>query len=132
MPKHVTLSLINRFGHCVNYSFSVELETALANSTNEASSLLTSKIVLNPPPSSVFHSDFDNFDKNTANGSIHKSHGIMLQELGDVTGSTDCDNAVDMPQEDMRYPDAPRIPRTKNRYEVKMRTTNALTKNMTY
>ena len=37
----------------------------------------------------------------------------MLQELGDVTGAADCDNDVNMPQDDMRYPDAPRAPKTK-------------------
>ena len=35
-------------------------------------------------------------------------------ELGDQTASTDCDNVVDMPQEDVRYPDAPRVPKTKD------------------
>ena len=38
----------------------------------------------------------------------------MLQELSDVTGSADCDNAVDMPQDDMRCADAPRVPKTKD------------------
>ena len=38
----------------------------------------------------------------------------MLQELSDVTGSADCDNAVDMPQNDMRYPDVTRVPKTKD------------------
>ena len=38
----------------------------------------------------------------------------MLQELSDVTGSAECDNAVDMPQNDMRYPDVTRVPKTKD------------------
>lgn len=95
MPKHILLSmalrhlfrskelttLINRFGHCENYLFSLELETALADAVDQSSALLTNQIVLNPQGRTVFHSEFDNFDKNTASGSVHTAHGIMLQEV---------------------------------------------------
>ena len=43
--------------------------------------MLTSQIVRNPRGESLFHSDFDNFDQNTAFSSIHTAHGIMLQEV---------------------------------------------------
>ena len=126
LPKHVILSMalrhmyrsselttiFNRLGHCDNYSFSVELETALANSTNKASTLLTSRVALNPPPSSVFHSDFDNFDKNTAGASIHTSHGIMLQEIGSLVAA---EETADVLHEDIRYHSPSRITRTKCR-----------------
>ena len=97
MPKHILLcmtlrhlfrsaeliTLINRFGHCDNYSFSLELETALAEAADRSSTLLTNQIVRNPQGRTVFHSEFDNFDQNTASGSIHTAHGIMLQEVDD-------------------------------------------------
>ena len=74
MPKHILLSmtlrhlfrsdeltnLVNRFGHCENYSFSLELETAQAHALKEASDVLSSQIIRNPILPSVFHSDFDN------------------------------------------------------------------------
>ena len=99
LPKHILLcmtlrhlfrsaeltNLFNRFGHCENYSFSLELETALANALQGPSNILSPQIIRNPPSPSVFHSDFDNFDENTASGSIHTSHGIMLQEVGPLT-----------------------------------------------
>ena len=52
-------------------------------------------IIRNPSGQSLFHSDFDNFDKFvnelTGSGSVHTAHGIMLQELlplpGENTGS---------------------------------------------
>ncbi len=101
MPKHILLcmtlrhlfrsaeltTILNRFGHCENYSFSLELETALASALQETSNILSVQIVRNPPLPSVFHSDFDNFDQNTESGSIHTSHGIMLQEVGPLTNS---------------------------------------------
>lgn len=95
LPKHILLCmtlrhlyrsaelthLLNRFGHCENYSFSLELETALANVLHDESQIL-SKQIISPMVGGVFHSDFDNFDQNTSSGSIHTSHGIMLQEVG--------------------------------------------------
>ena len=72
------LTLINSFGHCENYSFSPELETALATVIKESSNLLTPQIVQNPEGESTFHSDFDNIYQLTATGSVMTAHGIML------------------------------------------------------
>ena len=105
LPKHVSLSmtlchmfrskelitLINRFGHSESHSFSLELETAIATSLQESSSILTNNIIRNPSSISVFHSEFDNFDQYVnelhGSGSIHTAHGIMLQEISDDTPS---------------------------------------------
>ena len=77
-----TVTLLNRLGHCESYSFSLELETAIASALLESSSHLTKKII---PFPSVFHSEFDNFhcliNDLTGKGSVHTAHGIMLQEL---------------------------------------------------
>ena len=96
LPKHILLcmtlrhmfrsaeliTLISRLGHSENYSYSLELETALATMVQQSSNMLTSQIIRNPAGNSLFHSDFDNFDKFTATGSVHTAHGIMLQEVG--------------------------------------------------
>ncbi|KAG1662667.1 Multidrug resistance-associated protein 4 [Nymphon striatum] len=72
-------------GHAESYSFSLELETALGVALEEASSLFTPQIVRNPTVPAVFHSDFDNLDQLindlSGSGSIHASHGIMLQNI---------------------------------------------------
>ena len=77
--------VLNRFGHSKNYSFIVELETAIANQLEKRSSLITNEIVKNPTNPGLFHSDFDNFDQYINDvkgaGSIHTAHGIMLQEV---------------------------------------------------
>ena len=63
LPKHILLcmtlrhlfrsaeltNLFNRFGHCENYSFSLELETALANALQGPSNILSPQIIRNPP-----------------------------------------------------------------------------------
>ena len=121
LPKHIDLvmslrhlfrskSLINliyRMGHCESYDFSLELETALAEAVELSSSLLSMQIVKNPSPPTVFHSEFDNFDKLlndlSGKGSIHTAHGIMLQEA--VVGMNDPQGKVELPA----------IPRTKKR-----------------
>ena len=76
---------MNRLGHCENYSFSLELETAIAQALNEDSTTLSKKIVSQPKGPSVFHSEFDNFDQLvnslSGGGSVHTAHGIMLQEV---------------------------------------------------
>ena len=83
------ITLINRFGHSESHSFSLELETALASAIQQSSSVLTSNIVRNPVGTSVFHSEFDNFDQYvnelSGGGSIHTAHGIMLQEIPEDT-----------------------------------------------
>ena len=99
LPKHILLgmtlrhlfrsaeltTILNRLGHVSNYHFLLELETALANQADQSSHLLTNNVVRKPTCQSVFHSDFDNFDQYTNEvtgaGSVHRAHGIMLQEL---------------------------------------------------
>ena len=77
LPKHIFLcmplrhlfrskeltTLMNRFGHCESYSLSLDIETVIAKTLEDTSSLLSSQIVLNPSVPCVFHSDFDNFDQ---------------------------------------------------------------------
>ena len=105
MPKHILIcmtlhhlfrskemiTLMNRFGHSESHSFALELETAIARSMDETSSVLTNQIVRNPTAPSVFHSEFDNFDQFVndiqGKGSIHTAHGIMLQ---DIIGDPSC------------------------------------------
>ena len=79
------ITLINRMGHCENYSYILEMETGLAQAIGETSMLLSTKIVRAPECRSVFHSEFDHFDQLlnsvTGNNSIHTAHGIMLQDI---------------------------------------------------
>lgn len=49
-------TLLNRLGHSESYSFSLELETAIAQVAEGASSMLSNHIVRNPTTASVFHS----------------------------------------------------------------------------
>ena len=76
-------------GHCENYSFSLELETAIAQIVSEMSSVPSQQIIRTPDNSAIFHSEFDNFDQliNTLTGMdfVHTAHGIMLQELNEDT-----------------------------------------------
>jgi len=99
LPKHIILGmslrhlfrsadlvkLMNRLGHCENYSFLLDIETAIAMAVHNASSLIPVGIVRNPTCLSIFHYDFDNFEEFvnylSGAGSVHRSHGIMLQEL---------------------------------------------------
>ena len=99
MPKHILLgmalkhlfrnaeviTILNRLGHVTDYCFILELESALAKALDETSYILGHNIVRNPDCKSLFHSDFDNFDQYTNQltgaGSVHRAHGIMLQEL---------------------------------------------------
>ena len=105
-PKHILLgmtlrhlfqsteiiTLINKLGHSTNYSFVLELETAISKRIHQSSTLLSPLIIRNPSCQSLFHSDFDNFDKFkfvnevTGSGSVHPTHGIMLQELLPLPG----------------------------------------------
>lgn len=107
LPKHILMSMslrhlfrseklitfLNRMGHCESYSFSLELETALAAALIESSSQLSDQIIRSPVGPSLFHSEFDNFDcllnDLTGKGSVHTAHGIMLQEVqGDENPTT--------------------------------------------
>ena len=96
---------MNRFGHCENYSFSLELETAIAAAVRLNSSILTDKIIRNPVEPSVFHSEFDNYDQLindlSGKGSIHTAHGIMLQEV-DATVKTSNSTLQSIPREKKR------------------------------
>ncbi|CAM1302357.1 Uncharacterised protein r2_g1216 [Pycnogonum litorale] len=101
LPKHILIcmtlrhlfrskdliTMINRFGHSESHSFSLELETAIASALKEASDLLSNQVLRNPQGPSVFHSEFDNFDQLvndlTGKGSVHTTHGIMLQQVTD-------------------------------------------------
>ena len=86
----VFITLMNKLVHSENYSFVLELETAIATALQQASSLLSVQIVRIPSCFSTFHSDFDNFDAFvndlTGSGSVHRAHGIMLQELVPTEG----------------------------------------------
>ena len=66
----------------------LELEAALAKALHESSSVLTNNIICSPAASSVFHSEFDNFDQFVSSlsgsGSVHTAHGIMLQEVNEL------------------------------------------------
>ena len=88
-PKHILLGMtlrhLNKLGHSTNYSFVLELETAVAKRIHKSLTLLSPLIIRNPSCQSLFHLDSDNFDKFvnelTGSGSVHTAHGIMLQEL---------------------------------------------------
>ena len=79
------LTLLNRFGHSENYSFGLELETAIANMVQLSPTVLSPEIVCNPEVNYIFHSEFDNFDKLVNElygaGMVNFAHGIMLQDL---------------------------------------------------
>ena len=86
LSRSVKLSmLMNKLGHSESYFSSLELETALAETLEEAHTILTSQIIRNPHRSSLFRSDFDNFDQlvNDISGadSIYTCHGILLRNI---------------------------------------------------
>ena len=96
LPKHILLCmtlghlfrrvklsmLMNKLGHSENYSFSLELETAHAETFEEAHTILTPQIIQNPHCPSLFRSDFDQLVNDISGaGSIHTCHGIMLQNV---------------------------------------------------
>ena len=72
---------MNKVGHSESCSFSLELETALAETLEETHTILTPQIIRNPHRPSLFRSDFDNFDQlvDDVSGvsSIYTCHGIM-------------------------------------------------------
>jgi len=57
------ITFMNRFVHSENYSFSLELETAIAQTLEQTSSFPSAQIIRQPNVPSVLHSDFDNFDQ---------------------------------------------------------------------
>ena len=101
MKKHVLLCMtlrhlfrskkltdhLNKLGHCESYTFSLELETALADSILENASVISNTdVVKDQPEGAVFHSDWDNFDQlvSAVYGarSIHSAVGIYMQDMG--------------------------------------------------
>jgi len=114
LPKHILMcislrhlfrsekliTLLNRMGHCESYSFSLELETALAEAVIQSSTLLSNQIIRSPSGPAVFHSEFDNFDQLlndlTGKGSIHTAHGIMLQEVSCQDCADECGEGPDI------------------------------------
>ena len=94
-------NLIKKFNPSENYSFSLELESALAKVLQESSKIPPHHIIKNPSLPSVFHSDLDNFDQNTASGSVHTSHRIMLQEVGPLLETPDVEAVGDIEIDDM-------------------------------
>ena len=75
--------MLNRLGHSETYRFILEHETAIAKALQESPNLLSVPIVVSPDAPSVFHSEFDHFNRflNTLDGqgSVHAAHGITLQ-----------------------------------------------------
>ena len=88
------IKLTNRLGHCENYSFLLEIETAIAAVVQNTSSLLPVSIVRNLTCPSVFRSDFDNYDEYVndlrGKGFIHRLYDIMLQDF-DTKDASDID-----------------------------------------
>ena len=76
-PKHILLGMTLRYlfrsaeiinvmkklGYSTDYSFVLEFETAIAKRIHQSSNLLSPLIIRNPSCQSLFHLDFDNFDK---------------------------------------------------------------------
>ena len=69
----------------IRYSFSLELETALAETFEEAHTAPKPHIIRNSYRPSLFRSNFDNFDQVVNDiagaGSIYSCHGIMSQNI---------------------------------------------------
>ena len=76
------IAMLNRLGHCENYSFLWELKTNLAVAVFNELSLLPPGVVLNPSCVSLFHSDFDNFDvfinELFGTGSVHRAQSLRM------------------------------------------------------
>ncbi|KAK3084587.1 hypothetical protein FSP39_015968 [Pinctada imbricata] len=116
LPKHILLcvtfrhlfrskqllAILNRLGHCENATFASELEVAISEAVEAASSLLTSKIAKGPC-NALFHSEWDNFNQMLSG--IHGSPmcniagGIMLQETKEVEHGS-IEDSIGIPQSD--------------------------------
>ena len=57
------ITLLNRLGHCASYTKVLDIENAVSDALDKASSVLTPTIVRGTS-NLVFHSIFDNFDQN--------------------------------------------------------------------
>ena len=77
------VTLLNRFGHCTNYSAVLELETAMANALVLSDSVLPSNI--SATDNKFSHTVWDNFDileeTPSGSGTTHSAHGIVIQEV---------------------------------------------------
>ncbi len=80
------LTLLNKFGHCKHYCFSLELETAIVKAVQESPSPPPQNIICNPQSPPIFHSELDNFDMIVNElygaGSVHTVHLILLRNIG--------------------------------------------------
>ena len=79
----LSTSIMNKYGHCENYDFSLEFEIAVATFLEQKSSFLISDIKIGQG-NALFHSDWDNFGA-VFTGMHNKTHvhmeaGTMLQE----------------------------------------------------
>ena len=97
MLKHILLSttirhlfrskqltvILQRLGHCKNYNFTLELETALTKALDEVSTSLTPQIVTGEG-NQLVHFEWDNLNKITTNihgqNMINSTGGILIQE----------------------------------------------------
>ena len=81
------ITILNRLGHCDNYTAVLELENALAEALEKASTVVTPSIVRGVC-NILFHSVWDNFDQLLASirglASIHIATGMMAQEVADI------------------------------------------------
>ena len=88
------VTMLNRFGHCLNYSAVEELETAVGYAIHEKEQTCPDGTVPNLPMGVAF----DNFDElsNTLSGAdtLHDTMGILYQ----VEGSASCNATPDNPQ----------------------------------
>lgn len=87
-------SMLNRFGHCMSYHSSLELETALASQVIITQSPVPSNISVEQ--NAVSHVCWDNFDINeetpSGSGTTHTTHGIVVQKVN-AQGYGSQDNA---------------------------------------
>ena len=85
------ITMLNRFGHCLSYSCTLELETATCNSVTARSSFLPANI--STEHNELVHFRWDNFDLNqetpSGAGTTHTVHGIVIQEVENGADVTD-------------------------------------------
>ena len=119
-PKHILLgmsirhltgsaelvTLLNRFGHCISYSATLEIETAICNKIKDSTDILPPNILKNK--NLITHFCWDNFDlvEETLSGAgtTHSTHGIIIQEVNTNNDQAEEDfqlstNDVDSPKE---------------------------------
>jgi hypothetical protein len=110
MPKHMLLAttlralgggaklqtIINRYGHCISHSSSLELETAMGSKVQQMQTSVPTNISVDN--NLVCHLCWDNFDINeetpTGSGTTHTTHGIVIQECLSVAHSANVENCT--------------------------------------